>query len=88
VESHDGKLSHASGVPLDNLIFSSPIVAGNSIYIASLDGTVFGVKSATGQVFGYTMTQDRVLSTPCVEDGILYFCDNDGSIYAFGAGPA
>jgi outer membrane protein assembly factor BamB len=78
VESHEGKFSHASGVPLDNLIFSSPIVAGDSIYIASLGGTVFG----------YTMTQDRVLSTPWIEDGILYFGDNDGSIYVFGAGPA
>ncbi|MGZ5961507.1 MAG: hypothetical protein ACXWLE_10515 [Rhizomicrobium sp.] len=64
-------------MPLDKLIFSSPIIAGDSIYIASLDGTVFG----------YTMTQDRVLSTACVEDGILYFGDIDGSIYAFGAGP-
>lgn len=81
------KLSHAPGVPLDNQIFSSPIVAGDSIYIASLGGTVFGVKSATGQLFGYTMTQDRVLSTPRIEDGILFFGDNDGFIYAFGAGP-
>jgi outer membrane protein assembly factor BamB len=73
--------------PLDNLIFSSPIVAGDSIYIASMGGTVFGLKAATGQVFGYTMTQDRVLSTPWVSEGVLYFGDNDGFIYAFGSGP-
>lgn len=73
--------------PLDNLIFSSPVVAGDAVYIATLGGTVFGVKSATGEVFSYTLTQDRVLSTPWIENAILYFGDNDGYIYAFGSGP-
>jgi outer membrane protein assembly factor BamB len=73
--------------PLDNLIFSSPVIARDAVYIATLGGTVFGVKSASGQVFSYTLTQDRVLSTPWIENAILYFGDNDGYIYAFGSGP-
>ncbi len=72
--------------PLDNLIFSSPIVAGERVYIASLGGTVFALKSASGEVTGYTLTEDRILSSPWIEDGVLYFGNNDGYIYAMSAG--
>ncbi len=30
--------------PLDNLVFSSPVIAGDSLYVATLGGTVFGLK--------------------------------------------
>ncbi len=73
--------------PLDNLVFSSPVIAGDSVYVASLGGTVFGLKRNDGRIFGYTLTQDRVLSTPWVQDGALYFGNNDGYIYAMIAGP-
>lgn len=74
--------------PLDNLVFSSPILAGDRIYIATLGGTMFALEAATGHITGYTLTQDRILSTPWLEpDGTLYFGDNDGFIYAFRDGP-
>lgn len=73
--------------PLDNLIFSSPVVASDQVYIATMGGTVFSLKSVSGQITGYTLTEDRVLSTPWIENGILYFGDNDGYVYAMTAGP-
>jgi outer membrane protein assembly factor BamB len=83
-EAKTGKLLWTT--PLDNLVFSSPVVAGDAVYIATLGGTVFGVTSASGRVVSYTLTQDRVLSTPWIENAILYFGDNDGYIYAFRSG--
>jgi len=73
--------------PLDNLVFSSPVIVGDSVYIATLGGTVFGLKRNGGGIFGFTLTQDRVLSTPWIENGTLYFGNNDGYIYAMTAGP-
>jgi outer membrane protein assembly factor BamB len=73
--------------PLDNLVFSSPVIARGRLYLATMGGSVFAMDAQTGKIVGYTLTEDRVLSTPWIEDGTIYFGNNDGFIYAMRAGP-
>lgn len=73
--------------PLDNLVFSSPVIADGKVYLATMGGSVFAMEAATGNIVGYTLTEDRVLSTPWIADGIIYFGNNDGFIYAMRKGP-
>ncbi|MFZ1992415.1 MAG: PQQ-binding-like beta-propeller repeat protein [Alphaproteobacteria bacterium] len=68
------------------LLFSSPIIAGNKVYAATTGGYVFALTAKDGKIAGYTMTQDRVMSSPWIENGIIYFGDNDGFVYAMSAG--
>lgn len=73
--------------PLDNLMFSSPVIAGGKLYLATMGGSVFAMEAETGKIVGYTLTEDRVLSTPWIADGTIYFGNNDGFIYAMRSGP-
>ena len=73
--------------PLDNLVFSSPVIANGKLYLATMGGSVFAMEAETGKIVGYTLTEDRVLSTPWIADGTIYFGDNDGFVYAMRAGP-
>jgi outer membrane protein assembly factor BamB len=68
-------------------VFSSPVVAKGNLYLATMGGSVFAMEAASGKIAGYTLTEDRVLSTPWIEDGTIYFGNNDGFIYAMRAGP-
>jgi outer membrane protein assembly factor BamB len=52
-----------------------------------MGGSVFAMEAETGKIVGYTLTEDRVLSTPWIADGTIYFGDNDGFVYAMRAGP-
>jgi len=73
--------------PLDNLVFSSPVVADGKVYLATMGGSVFAMDEKSGNIVGYTLTGDRVLSTPWIADGVIYFGNNDGYLYAMRAGP-
>lgn len=73
--------------PLDNLVFSSPVVADGKVYLATMGGSVFAMDEKSGNILGYTLTEDRVLSTPWIADGTIYFGNNDGYLYAMRTGP-
>jgi len=77
----------ANGKPLWSLqtgdfVKSSPVVAGNTIYIGSDDGKVYAVDATSGQEIWHITTGDKVESSPALADGILYVGSFDGKLYA------
>lgn len=113
-------------VDLNSFIFSSPVIAGNYLYVGDFSGTVFGIDLSSKRIAwkyrtagsranrdnlllpsgefnsqgaaeffknGPTFTNNRkfmealynlgsVLSTPLVDNGVVYFGSSDGFIYA------
>jgi outer membrane protein assembly factor BamB/serine/threonine protein kinase len=63
---------------------SSPVVAGNVVYVGSDNGTVYALDTASGHpVWSYTTpTGSSVVSRPALDGGTVYFGSEDGRIYA------
>jgi outer membrane protein assembly factor BamB len=66
-------------------VFSSPTIAGNTVYIGCSDGRLYALDKSSGQV---TWSYDfgvPTLSTPCVSGNSLFTAAYDGNVYAFTA---
>ncbi|MCD6571920.1 MAG: PQQ-binding-like beta-propeller repeat protein [Thermoplasmata archaeon] len=67
------------------VIYSSPVIADNVLYIATQLGIIYALDVDTGIEICEPFKADAgFISSPIVVDGILYICDNAGRIYAFG----
>lgn len=83
----------ASGVerwrtPSVNIVWSSPAVDRDRLYIGEGDGTVYALEKRTGrEVWRYRMGA-RTVSSPVVHDGRLFIGSDDGGVYALNAAPA
>jgi outer membrane protein assembly factor BamB len=64
---------------------SAPAIAGNSIYVAALDGNLYALNAQTGTeewTFNSKGQQWSISSSPAVVDGAVYFTSWSGSLYA------
>jgi len=67
------------------IIYSSPVIADNILYVATQTGRIYALDIYTGIEICESFKADAgFISSPIVVDGILYICDNSGKIYAFG----
>lgn len=64
---------------------SSPVVSGGLVYAGSMDGSVYAVNAASGEIVWTYATKDRVRATPAVAEGVVYVGSWDGSLYALDA---
>jgi outer membrane protein assembly factor BamB len=68
-----------------NAVFSSPAVAGGTVYIGSWDLNVYALDAATGHVRWAYSTGGEVSSSPAVAGGTVYVGSADHKVYALGA---
>ena len=66
-------------------LFSSPAVAGDTVYIGSADHGLHAVSRSTGERKWRFETKGAVHSSPAVSGGIVYAASLDGFIYAVDA---
>ncbi|MEE8409510.1 MAG: PQQ-binding-like beta-propeller repeat protein [Myxococcota bacterium] len=66
--------------------YSSPVLAGDKIFVGNLDHYMYVINAADGRYVGRFKTDGPVTSTPLIDDGVLYFGSNDGIVYAIDLG--
>ncbi|MGK5532741.1 outer membrane protein assembly factor BamB family protein [Streptomyces sp. URMC 129] len=66
-------------------VVSSPAVADGTVYVGSLDGSLYALDAASGARRWAYSTAERVLSSPLVADGVVYVGSLDGQLYALDA---
>jgi eukaryotic-like serine/threonine-protein kinase len=66
-------------------IVSSPVVAGDTLYIGSGDHVFYALDAATGAVKWKFKTDGRITSTAAVSGSFVYFGSHDGNFYAVDA---
>jgi len=67
-------------------VYSSPAVAGGTVFIGSTDQNLYAIDAATGAQKWKFRTDSRVTSSPAVANGFVYFGSFDGNFYAVDAG--
>ena len=66
-------------------IVSSPVVAGDLVYVGSADHHLYAVRVADGTLAWEFKTNQGVNSSPAVGNGFVYFNSLDGYLYALNA---
>jgi hypothetical protein len=64
---------------------SSPMVAGERAYIGSVDGKVYALDAAAGEVVWTFQTGEKVRATPAMIDGVVYVGSWDKTMVALDA---
>ncbi len=67
-------------------ILSSPVVAGNVVFVGGANGTLYSFDAQSGADLGTLVLDGAVLSTPALASGMLYVTTTAGSLYAFRIG--
>ncbi len=82
VDAQTGKQrwSYATG----SSVISSPTVANGKVYLGSGDHAVYELDAQTGALSHTYTTSGKVFAQPTVHDDVLYVCDLQGYVYAFG----
>ena len=89
-----GKEKWGKPAELGAAIYSSPIVAGNTVIVGANKGTIAAFDTETGEMkwryIATPATSDQgklkyasITSSPVVSDGALYVLADDGTLYAF-----
>lgn len=63
-------------------VWSSPAIAGRTLYVGDGAGAVYAFDLATGRIHWSYRTGAAVMSSPAVADGVLYVGSADGAVYA------
>jgi outer membrane protein assembly factor BamB len=71
--------------PAGSTAAASPVVAGDTLYAASLDHHVYALDVETGQQRWQFPTGNTVYGGPVVAAGLVYVGSNDGKVYALRA---
>lgn len=70
----------------EDLFASSPVLAGNTLYQGSWDGTLYALNPADGSRKWSYRLPAGIGSSPAISNGWLYVGCNDGNLYAFTQG--
>jgi outer membrane protein assembly factor BamB len=65
------------------VVHTAPAVAGEMLYLADLDGTVYIFNRLTGAPVALHSTGAPVYSSPAVSDGRLFIGSGDGKLYCY-----
>ncbi|WSA45394.1 serine/threonine-protein kinase [Streptomyces sp. NBC_01803] len=66
-------------------VVSSPAVVNGTVYVGSLDGSLYALNAGNGERRWAFATEERVLSSPVVADGVVFVGSLDGRLYALDA---
>ncbi len=73
-------------VETGGLVFSSPVLAGGTVYLGTGSGRIHAFDLATGTERWSYRTEAPVHSSPVIAGGRLYIGSDDGSLYALSGG--
>ncbi|HEX2154529.1 MAG TPA: PQQ-binding-like beta-propeller repeat protein [Acidimicrobiia bacterium] len=76
-----------STVDADSVISAAPVVANDTVYFGTEDGSVHAVDAEDGEELWTWRTGNIVRASPVVIDGAVYIASGDGSVYAVGESP-
>ncbi|MCF7836158.1 PQQ-binding-like beta-propeller repeat protein [Candidatus Gracilibacteria bacterium] len=87
--SHDGKIYSIDlgtgkenwSVQTEDIIYSTPLIVGNKVYVTSSDKRLYVINLKTGKVLKEIRAIGNILSSPREILGKIYFGSNDGAIY-------
>jgi outer membrane protein assembly factor BamB len=65
-------------------VYSSPIVAGGTLYYGSFDSYLYALNATDGSAIWAYRTGGFLFSSPAIANGVVYIGSYDGKIYAFG----
>ncbi len=66
-------------------LYSSPVVSGGKVFIASYDKNLYALDEKTGDKIWSFATGAEILSTPAIANGKVYFGSKDGNFYCLDA---
>ncbi len=70
----------------EDSIESSAAIADNTVYVASMDASLYAIELSTGkQRWRYSTAGPVQESSPCVQDGVVYVGDLNGILHAVDA---
>jgi len=61
---------------------ASPVIAGDTVYFGSADGSLYALDPATGHEKWKCKTGSRIRAAAAVADGVVYLPSMDGNLYA------
>lgn len=64
-------------------IVSSPMAAGDSVYIASTDGKLYAINTSTGKERWQANLDKAIVGSPIVQGNFVYIGSTDGAFYCF-----
>ena len=67
--------------PTDDLIYSAPAIAGDTVYFGSVDKNLYAVDLQSGQM-RWQFRAEAGVSSPAVADGVVYVGTQSGVLYA------
>lgn len=67
------------------MIFSTPLVAGENMYVGSDDSCLYAINKQTGTLSWKFKTAGPIPSSPAFHDSTVYFLSMDGNMYAINA---
>jgi len=77
---------HPDGSKIDpEAIYSTPVVADDTVYFGAYDGWVYALDLATGDILWERETGGPIIGSAVVQDGIVYIGSDDGRLYALDA---
>jgi outer membrane protein assembly factor BamB len=83
--SNVGNLEEAWSYTTGAAIDSSPAIVNGVVYVGSIDGSVYALNAATGNLKWSAATGGAVISSPAVAGGSVYVGSANGTVYAFNA---
>jgi outer membrane protein assembly factor BamB len=69
----------------DSHVWSSPSIAGNMVYVGSIDHNIYCLNASTGTLIWNFATGAGVESSPAFVDGRIYFGSYDDKVYCLNA---
>jgi eukaryotic-like serine/threonine-protein kinase len=84
VDAQSGREVWRASMPAS--VWSSPAIAGSTLYIGDTGGGVHALDARTGKTLWTFETGRGVFATPVPVDGAVLVASSDGNLYALGAG--
>jgi len=81
-DAKTGQMKWQAKSPEPANILASPTIAGNTLYIGDFYGTMLWLNAETGKLVGAFGTDERIVSSAVVSNGVLYFGGEDDYVYA------
>lgn len=63
-------------------VFASPAVGADLLYVGTAGGDIFALLREKGQIGAGRVYDSRILSSPIIANGVVYFGSESGHIYA------
>jgi len=81
IDVRTGRLAWKTPFRADNWFWAQPLVAGEAVYAANLDGGIYALSLADGSLRWRFMAQEPVRARPLLMGDVLVVVDRSGNVY-------